>query len=47
MIERGERFDARGDQFIREALVEIHALRVRLAGTLGEDARPGDREPIW
>src|SRR5262249_19763255 len=35
-----------GEQLVYEAVVEVETFRVRLAGALGEDPRPGDGEPI-
>ncbi len=46
VVERGERLDASREQFINEAAVEVYPLRIRCAGTLREDAGPGDREPV-
>ena len=46
VIERGERLDAVGEQFVDQTAVEVHALWIRRARPLRKDARPGDREAI-
>ncbi len=46
VVEGGDRFDAGAEQRVDEAFVEGQAFRVRCARTVGEDARPGDREPV-
>ena len=46
VIERGKGLDPGLEQFIYQATVEVHALRVGLANPIREDARPGDREPV-
>src|SRR3712207_5103474 len=46
VVERGERLDADGEQFVDEAVVEVQPLRVGRTGAFGEDARPGDREAV-
>src|SRR5215469_1464335 len=40
VIQRRERFDTRLEQFVDQTVVEVHALAVRLAGAVREDARP-------
>lgn len=40
VVERRERFDPRPEQLINEPAVEIETLRIRLACTAGENARP-------
>src|SRR5262245_3382009 len=46
VVERRVRLDAGRQQLVDEAAVEVDALRVRRAGAVREDARPGDREAI-
>ena len=46
MEERDHRLDAGGDQIVDQAAVVGEAGRVHLAGALGQDARPGDREAV-
>jgi hypothetical protein len=46
MIERGERLDAVGQQFVKKPVIEIEALRIGRACSLRKNARPRDREAI-
>jgi hypothetical protein len=46
VVKSRERFDARRQELLDETVVEGDALRVRLAGAFGKDARPGDREAV-
>ena len=46
MIERRERLDAVGQQFVDQPVVEVEAFRVGRAVAVGEHPWPGDREAI-
>ena len=46
VIERRKRLNAVGEQFVDQATVEVQAFRIRCAGPLRKDARPGDREAV-
>ena len=44
MVEGDERLDVGGEQLVDEAIVEVEPGLVRPPPSVGEDARPGDRE---
>ena len=44
--ERDVWFDAVGVALIDDAIVEVQALGIRLAGAVGKNARPRDRETV-
>src|SRR4051812_37726758 len=46
MVERRERLDAVGKQFLDQAVVKIETVWIRSAHPLGEYARPGDGEAV-
>ena len=46
VAQRREGLDAGCEQFVDEAVVEVNPPVVRLAGAVGEDPWPGDREPV-
>ena len=46
VIERRERCNAVRDEVVQEPVVEVEALRIWRAGTLGKYPRPRNREPI-
>ncbi len=46
VVERGERLDAGGFQFVHEAVIEVEPFRVRPARAIREDAWPGDGEAV-
>ena len=46
MVEGDERRDAAGEEAVDEAVVEGEAGLVHLAGAGGQDAWPGDGEPV-
>ena len=46
MKEGAERVDTASEKFIDEAFIKVDTGLVRLAGSVWEDSRPGDREAI-
>jgi hypothetical protein len=46
VVEGDGRCDAGGQQVVDEAVVEVQALGVDRSGALGQQAGPGDREPV-
>src|SRR4029077_14325590 len=44
--QRRVRFDAAGEQFVEQAVVEIEPLGVWLPGSFGKHPRPCDRKPV-
>jgi hypothetical protein len=46
VVQGGEGLDPGGEELIHQPVIEVQPLLIRLAGALGGDPRPGDREPV-